>query len=56
MMYNMIYIINTAVCYIEKFLKAKRRNPKNSHHKKKKYFSISLILYLYEIFGLVFLP
>lgn len=26
----------------------KRVNPKSSHHKKKHYFSISLILYLYE--------
>ena len=27
----------------------KRVNPKSSHHKKKYYFSISLILYLYEM-------
>ena len=41
----MISKINTAVCCI---MKTKRVNPKNSHHKEN-FFSISLILYLYEM-------
>ena len=44
-MYNMINIINTSVCYVSKL----RVEPKSSHCKKKNIFSISLILYLYEV-------
>ena len=29
----------------------KRVNPKGSHHKKRIFFSISFILYLYELMG-----
>ena len=52
-MYIMVNTINTAVYILlygiqEKFLRA---NPKNSQHKKKTYFSSSLILYLYELMG-----
>ena len=45
-MYNMIKIINAGVCYRWKSL---RVNPKSSYHKEKQFFSISLILYLYEM-------
>ena len=35
------------------YMKAvKRVNPKSSHHKGKKCFPISLILYLYEMMGI----
>ena len=42
--YNMINMINTVVYYIQK-----RTNPKSSHHKDKKCFSMSLILCLCEM-------
>ena len=44
-MLNMIRMINTVVCYIQKLLTV---NTKGSHHKQK-YFFIYLILYLYEM-------
>ena len=31
------------------YMKGKRVNPKSSHHKEKQFFSISLMLYLYEM-------
>ena len=43
-MYNVINIMNTAVCYVQKLL---RVNPEFSAQGKN--FSISLILYLYEM-------
>ena len=43
-MYNLINVTNTAACYTWKLL---RVNPKSSHPKEK-FFSISLILYLYK--------
>ena len=46
-MYNMINTINTAAYYILKVIM--RVNHKNSHQKKKSFFSVSLILYLYEM-------
>ena len=45
-MYNIKNVTNTAVCYTQVLL---RINPKSSHHKKKKFFSISLTLYLFEM-------
>ena len=45
-MYNMINIINTAVCYIWKILR--EQNPKNSHHKKKKYFSFFSFVFIWD--------
>ena len=51
-MYNMINIINTTVCY----LTFKGANPKNSHHKGKKIciFSISLILNPHEMMNILY--
>ena len=46
-MYNMINTINMAAYYILKVIM--RVNHKNSHQKKKSFFSVSLILYLYEM-------
>ena len=43
---HMINIINTAVCYT---WIVKRVDPKSSQHRKKKIFSISLILYPYKM-------
>ena len=45
-MYNMTNIINMTGCNTRKLL---RVNPKSSYCKKKNFFSISLILYLYEM-------
>ena len=42
-MYNMINVIKVA----------KRVNPKSSHQKEKNFFSISLILYLYEMMDVI---
>ena len=45
-MSNMVNIITTAVHSIPKWL---RLNPKSSHHKEKRFCSISLSLYLSKI-------
>ena len=47
-MCNMINIMNTTVCYTGKLLREEILI-KSSHHKEKNCFSISLILYLYEM-------